>query len=178
MVRCFVGIMVPEEIKDCIIDLQGKILNSNIQAKPVERENLHISLSFLGEVYDLQNIIEKLKYSVSGIKKFFVKIKNIRLIPNESFVRVIALDVIEESNSLENLRMRIVKNVGGESHEPHLTLCRVKKILDKKKFMEKIKQMLNCECGGFEVKNVQLIKSELSRVGPTYSIIESFSLVD
>ncbi len=168
--------MLPDEIKGKLLSLQKMLSKMAIKCKFVESENLHISLSFLGEVNDIRVVVDNLKSAVKGFNKFNVNVKNVLLIPNENFIRVIALDVIDEKSVLENLRLKVKDIVGGKSYEAHVTLCRVKTIENKKSFQEKINSLLDYDAGIFEVNGLQLIKSELSRNGPIYSIVEGFSL--
>ena len=50
MVRCFIGVLIPEEIKESIELIKESLIKLPMQCKFVERENLHICFSFLGEV--------------------------------------------------------------------------------------------------------------------------------
>ena len=52
----------------------------------------------------------------------------------------------------------------------HLTLMRVKNVLDKKIFLENIKK-LELQNISFQVSSIFLIKSELGEAGPVYSNI-------
>ncbi len=176
MVRCFIGIMIPEGLKDGIESLQKKIVGTGAQCKLVERENLHLSLSFLGDVEDLEGISEKTKMAVTGMKRFSVDVKGIMFIPNEKFIRVIALDTHDNTGELERLRLNVRKIVGGDSYKAHATLCRVKNIPDKKQFLELIAPLMGYDAGSFDVNSIQLIKSELSSEGPVYTVVEDFPL--
>jgi 2'-5' RNA ligase len=176
MVRCFVGLFIPTEIKEKIIKIQNQIQKLPITLKLVEAENLHICLSFLGEVKEekIKNICEKLDSICKRYNKFEVEISGIKLIPSENYVRVLALDV--KSNMLESIRKDVEKEIGGDSKPLHLTLCRIKKIEDKKETIEKIKK-IESEVGKFEVEKISLIKSILQKSGPIYtSLYDSFLL--
>ncbi|MEM5790591.1 MAG: RNA 2',3'-cyclic phosphodiesterase [Candidatus Aenigmatarchaeota archaeon] len=171
MVRCFVGVLIPESLKEKILDLQN-YLSSFIKAKFVEKENLHLCFSFLGEKNEEE--IDLIKKSLDEISKNFktfeIKIKGIKLIPSEKFVRVIALDTFDEKRISESLRFEILNKIDGDSKPLHLTLCRVKS-MDRKKFFENIKKIRDLDIGIFSLNSIQLIKSELSKKGPVYEII-------
>jgi 2'-5' RNA ligase len=49
--RAFIAIKCPDELKDGIIEFQKKIDNLG-KVKTVERENVHMTLKFLGDVDD------------------------------------------------------------------------------------------------------------------------------
>ncbi|MEM7825527.1 MAG: RNA 2',3'-cyclic phosphodiesterase [Candidatus Aenigmatarchaeota archaeon] len=173
MVRCFIGILLPEEIKESIIKVVEKIRNLPLECKFVEKDNLHICLSFLSEISEseIEKISKDLETISLGFKPFDVFIKGIKLIPNESFLRVIALDVLDQTGRIESLRKGIVKIIGGDSKPPHITLCRIKNVKKKELTLQNLKKLGSLEIGRFKIEKIQLIKSELRREGPIYSVI-------
>lgn len=174
MVRLFVGIFVPENLKQKIVSLQKEIGKLPINCKFVEPENLHISLSFLGEVEEenVKTISEKLEEVSKTYGKFEVDVSELSLIPNKNYVRVIALET--KSEMLQQISRHMEKEIGGDVKPPHLTLCRVKSISDKNIFYQKISD-LDSSLGKFVVDSVDLIKSELGTSGPVYtSLHKSF----
>jgi 2'-5' RNA ligase len=177
MVRCFIGFLVPENVKEHIVKIQGEISKLPIVCKFVEVENLHVCLSFLGETDVVNEIIKTLDEICSNYKRFDVSIGKVRLIPNENYIRVLALDVSERTGNIEKISKDIVRQIGGDSKPPHLTLCRVKSISDKKNVIQKLKEM-GIEKISFTVSAIQLIKSELRRAGPVYSVIHESKLKD
>ncbi len=176
--RVFVGIILPKEISSKIKEIQKEIEKMPIKCKMVEEYNLHICLSFLGEVEEKKvEIFKKILDSIATKhKKFETKIEKIKLIPNENFVRVIALDV--NSEELEKIRREVESKIGGDSKPLHITLCRVKNISDKKKFFEKYEKIKNVSIGIFKVESLQIIKSILTREGPIYEIVHESKLLD
>ncbi len=175
MVRAFVGVPIPETIKSYLVGIQAKLNSLPIKSKLVEFENLHISLSFLGDIDEsaVEAIKSKLDYLSELYKNFEISIGDILLIPNEKFTRVIALDV--KSELLETLRKEIVKQVGGESHPAHLTLARVKTIGDKSGFLEKVKE-IELSRKNFTIDGICLFESKLQKGGPVYTILHKAHL--
>ena len=176
MVRCFIGIFIPEECKEAICRLQEKIKRLPIKCKFVERENLHISLSFLGEISEekVRKVERELGNLVNEFSSFKVKCKDILFIPNKRYFRVLALDVKEGRNILIAISNEIKRRVGGDVKPPHLTLCRVKKVLEKEvviKSLEKEESSFS-----FIVESIDLVKSTLSPKGPIYQVIKELKL--
>jgi 2'-5' RNA ligase len=176
MVRCFVGILLPQEIKNKIASIQENIKSMPISCKFVEPENIHICLSFLGEVEEsksdfISTLLDKICESYENLE---IKIEKIKLIPNEKYVRVIAFNV--ESKLLDSLRNEISRKIGGDSKPLHVTLCRVKNISDKRRFLELYKEIENSGVGTLTISSIQLIKSELSREGPKYIAVHESKL--
>lgn len=175
MVRCFVGFILPESVKEKIVPIQEEIKKLPIVCKFVEKENLHICFSFLGELKEssLEEVEHSLEILTKDFKSIKVRVDGIKLIPNENFVRVLALDVV--SDELELLMAKIKKEVGGDVKPPHITLCRVKNIRNKEYVIQKLKE-IKVEEFKFLVDSICLIKSELKRSGPVYTIMKKFNL--
>lgn len=175
MVRAFIGVVAPEDVKKAIANIQQQLRLLPIKAKFVELGNLHISLSFLGDIGDAE--IERIKILLdkiaSSYSKFEVILNGIALIPNERFVRVIAIDV--KNQILESLRKDVVKSIGGESHPAHLTLGRIKSIDDKDRFRENI-SMIKYSDIHVEIDAICLIKSSLNGDGPLYTVLHKSHL--
>jgi len=175
--RCFIGFFVPDEIKPQIVAAQNRLKHLPVVCKFVEDENLHACISFLGEVSDedVAKIAVKLENICKNHPKFRINVDGIKLIPNEKYLRVVGLDVSEESGILKTLSSDIKNSIGGDCKPAHITLCRVKNIVDKDKTVEKIKR-IETEVDGFGVNSIDLIKSVVSRSGPIYTVVKSCKL--
>ncbi|MEK6909652.1 MAG: RNA 2',3'-cyclic phosphodiesterase [Candidatus Aenigmatarchaeota archaeon] len=175
MVRAFIGVVIPDDIKRYVIGIQDQLKSLPIETKFVEPENLHISLSFLGDVEDAE--VEKIKFKLDEISKsyaaFEIIIGNIILIPNEKFTRVVALDV--KNDVLEAIRKDVVKSIGGKSHSAHLTLARVKVITEREKFIENVNKIVQKEMR-VKVDGICLVESVLRENGPVYKILHKSHL--
>jgi 2'-5' RNA ligase len=166
--------MIPESIKSNIIEIQQHLKTLPIEAKYIESENLHLSLSFLGEIDDIEvkRISDILDLICSNCKKFEIAVSRINLIPNENYVRVIVLDV-EKELTLDKIAKGVKEGIGGDIKPPHITLCRVKNI-DKKISIPQIKKIeINFK---FKVSSVSLVKSVLQKTGPFYQVIHEGKL--
>ena len=175
MVRCFIGVLIPENLKDNIVKMQQSIKSLPIDCKAVEQENLHICLSFLGEVNDenLGILCKNLDMVCSEHHSLEVGVSGIKFIPNEKYVRVIVLECI--SADLGILSKNIQQNVGGDAKPPHITLCRVKNIGENEQTIKKMKEIESC-VGMFEISSIQLIKSQLEKSGPVYTVLHESKL--
>ena len=176
MARVFVGVLLPDSLKDSVERLQKSLGNLPMECKLVERENLHISLDFIGEANqgELESIKNKISEIVSNVKKFQIEFGEMKLIPNERLIRVIGLEA--RSPELELLGREMKIKIGGDVKPPHLTLCRVKKISTRKSFLDMFQKFKKERIGSFEVKSIQLIESRLLSEGPVYSVVADFSL--
>lgn len=174
MLRLFTCIQIPDNLRKTIINFQEDLMKVPIKAKFIEPENLHITIVFLGNVDEnkLSLLKRNLDDSVKGVKKFHVKLEGLKLIPNENFIRVIGIDVKDEEENISKLIRMVGKSLGGKYHEStKLTLCRVKKILNKELLREFIEKNRDIEIGMIHVENVSLIKSKLTKKGPIYETL-------
>jgi 2'-5' RNA ligase len=171
--RTFIGIIAPESVKDVVRKLQKELQEVGVVGKYVERENLHVNLSFLGEISEEESaeIGAKMDMIAKGYKKFVVNLRGVKPIPNLKFVRVVALSVEEGKNFLTSLINDIQKSIGGDAKPAHMTLCRVKGLKNKKRFLENIEKNESTTFASFEVNSIQLIRSELGEEGPRYTVI-------
>jgi len=169
--RVFIGSILPEEIRDEIEKVQMEI-RKYVVAKFVEKENLHICYSFLGEISNEKVELIKRKLEILSYENSFKVVSDsIKLIPSQDFIRVIALDV--KSNDGEKIRKWIEENIGGDSKPLHITLCRVKKV-NKKELFEYLKnKKINIQ---FEISEISLIESILTYSGPIYKKIFNVEL--
>jgi len=172
MVRCFVGYLLPDGVKKEIVDLQNKMGEWPLLCKMVERENLHINFSFLGEIdeNEIKNISEKMDAIARGLGKIEIEVDGLEAIPSESYIRVLALSVLDNRGMLKVLFEEIKKHIGGDSKPPHVTLCRVRGMKNKNELKEKL-GAANINHISLTIEAIQLIKSDLNRAGPVYSII-------
>jgi 2'-5' RNA ligase len=175
MASVFIGILLPDTLKDSVVSLQENLKNLPIECKFVERENLHISLDFIGEVAEgsMEELGNKITAVTESVRKFDVEIGGLKLIPNEKFVRVIALDA--NSRELSDLGKKLKETVGGDVKPPHITLCRVKKILAKNQLLERF-MLIKPLTALLKVTSIKLIRSELRPNGPAYETVSEFLL--
>ncbi len=172
--RLFLAIDIPEEIKEEISKFQGQLKMKGI--KLVEKENLHITVKFLGEI-DEETLKEILNLDLS-IQPVKIKLKTLGTFPNSNYIRVIWIGVYNE-NLIEIFKEvdKKLSNLGfkreGE-YVPHLTIGRVKFIDNKKKLKDRIEKYKDVDFGEFEAQHIKLYKSTLTPNGPIYEVIKEW----
>ena len=176
--RLFIAIDLPEEIKQILEEVKAPLKDIK-GVKPVKKDNIHITLKFLGEVDDnkLSQIISALR-KVS-FKPFSVYLDKLGFFPNEKRIRVLWVDAKPEK-PLKELKQQIDKVLPSfkDDHpfKSHITFARIKYIPswnDKKKILELItnKQLGKKE---FLVDTFKLYKSILTPKGPIYGVLNEF----
>jgi len=176
--RLFVGFLLPEENKPAILKLQSEIEHLGADCKNVEKDNLHVSMSFLGETHsdDVGQLAKEIEKVALSTKKITVDINGTRAIPSRNFIRVIALSVNDNDGNLERLLEEIRQKIGGDVKPPHLTLCRVRSTRNKEKLLDFIEKYENKYFTSIQISKLQLIESRLGRNGPVYSVVSESEL--
>ncbi len=176
MLRLFTCVKVPDELREKVVSFQNEMIKLPIKVKFVEKENLHLTVTFLGDVNEdkVEYLKSQLDLSLVDVKRFNLKLEGLKIIPNENYIKVLGIQVVSEE--MPELIKKVAKYIGGDYHEDtKLTLCRVKNVMDKKIIKDFIEKNRNIKIGEFEVQSVALVKSTLTRGGPVYeNIHESF----
>lgn len=174
--RAFISIELPKEVKDELWKLQEGFKDL-AKIKWVAKKNIHCCLKFLSEVSESK--IEKVKEALKKVKfeSLEVSTNKIGVFPSESHVNVIWID-LDPANKIINLQSDIEDSLENlferdKRFAVHVTIGRVKSVKDKKKFIEKLRS-LKVKKMKFEIKNFYLLKSELTKEGPRYKILEKF----
>lgn len=178
--RSFIAIEVPEDIRERVATLNSEFRIPNSEfIKWVNKENLHLTLIFLGEVKE--DFLEKVKVRLSEITSqkspFYLSLKGLGAFPNIRNPRVIWIGVKKGDEEIEAIQGEIEKELTKIGYQPeprkfhpHLTIGRVKsfganKILSE--FFEKDYQSRD-----FLVESVVLFKSTLTPQGPIYEKLQ------
>lgn len=174
--RLFLAIDLPKEIKDYLFELEKKVKEAKITW--VSKKNLHLTIKFLGEVN--QKDLPKLKEQIKIIHpKLRVKLSEIGFFPDSKDPRVIWL-AIEPEEEVIHLQQKIDAQLltlfpGEQKFQAHLTLGRIKSIRRKEDFFNSILS-IHLEQKSFEISSFQLMKSELTKLGPIYETLENIPL--
>ncbi len=181
--RLFVAVDMSEELRERLNEL-CQLVGKFKGVKPVERENLHITLMFLGEVPDRRVEVVKEKLREVKAEPFRLHLKGIGFFPSAGQVRVIWVGVEEgkeEISKLADLVGNSMKKLGFKRDKEfvaHATIARVKKIAgeDKRKLLQALEPYMNEDFGWMDVKEFKLKKSTLTSSGPIYEDLEIYEL--
>ena len=113
MLRLFVCVWIPDTLREKIVKFQEEIMKLPLKGKFVEPQNLHVTVTFLGnkkneEVTPLKRNLDK---AVSDIDKFHVKLEGLKLIPNEDFIRVIVIGLKDSEISDDIAKAAEAQNI-------------------------------------------------------------------
>ncbi|HIJ98946.1 TPA: RNA 2',3'-cyclic phosphodiesterase [archaeon] len=181
--RTFIAVELSEEQKNKLLELQQAIKKVGMQAKFVEKENIHITLKFLGEIEqkDLDIIKDSIEEAVQGIKSFQISIKGVGAFPSLARPRVIWADVEDGKDELIELANRIDEKVvlrefDKKPFSPHITVARLKTPKHIAALAEIERDYEEFEFGKITVSEVKIKESELTPKGPIYRDLIFFGL--
>ncbi len=180
MVRLFVAVDLSDELRGRIVRFRDEVASSGADVKPVEDENLHITIRFLGEVRDelLGEVMDNLR--TLSFSKFNIHVKGVGAFPTLTSPRVIWVGVEEGAEELKSLHDEVERLVGryGVSDEreftPHITVARVRGRAGP--LGRLINQWREYDFGWQAVDSVVLKKSTLTPRGPIYENLLTVSL--
>jgi 2'-5' RNA ligase len=176
--RCFICLELPRDSIEYIEELQNQIKTKNILGgKYTDPENLHLTLKFLGEISPEK--IEKVKKRLEKIKlrNFSVSLSELGLFIKKKekilWIKLNGRGVFELQREIdENLKDLFEKE---NRFMSHITIARIKKIFDKKIFLEYVKN-IKVKKNNFEISEFILKKSELTPQGPIYTDLQRYKI--
>jgi len=180
MVRLFISINVPIAIKEELVKFQNK-LSSLIEGTLTPIDNLHITIKFLGEVKDLEQI-KSICVEAIPLPKFTAEIKGTSVFPSTDRIRLVWAGIGAGTEALASIRKgldeRLDKLGFGDDKDfrAHITLARVKKVLHKPALKALLNNNHDNMFGKFRADKVSLMESLLEKTGAVHSEIASFTL--
>ncbi len=181
--RIFFSIEIPQEVKEELLFYQEDFKkNISRGVKWVEKENIHITLGFLGSIKN-----ERINLLIRDIEevemeKFFISLKKISYFPPIKRTAKL-IWVTGESDGVYKLQEKIeevvvpkYKTEKEKNFNLHLTLGKIKS-WDFSRIPTMLIPEINEEVNiNFEVSSFNLVESKLKKEGPDYNIIKRYNL--
>lgn len=185
MKRLFIAINTPQKIKEILASYQEQY--SFLPAKWVEKENLHITLFFIGSVADsgLCKVLDLVNESVKKTEPFNIELEKITYFPKKKFPPKMiwaeaknCKEIAKMQKNLEDIFLptQNPNQSAAKSFRPHITLARLKQWQLRQMEEEEIFQIDEDINMSFCVNSVELMESQLKRTGPKYFTLSSIPL--
>ncbi|HOK40945.1 MAG TPA: RNA 2',3'-cyclic phosphodiesterase [bacterium] len=186
-IRLFWAIDIPEELKAKLFFSEIKKINN---LKIVKRENLHLTLCFLGEIPEtiFNSYSEKIKtLDTNDVNAFTIELKNTGVFPDLKRPSVFWIGVIDKELLINKLYKKIydfsLKELKeyfiekkSQKFQPHITIGRIKGKTNSNTIKEIIKKYTDYSFGKFEVDKIKLYQSTLKPTGSEYIKIFEINL--
>ena len=179
--RLFIACVIPEKIRKFLHDIQGELKKSGSDAKWVEKENIHLTLKFFGNVNleKIKNLTHALSEAFSRRPVFDVSLNKIGCFPSLSQPRVVWAGLKDNKSQLKEIAQLLEESflkIGFEKEsrefQAHITLGRLRSFLNKLSLIERIDSLnKNLIEQNFSLNNITLFESQLTPHGPLYSTL-------
>lgn len=177
--RIFIAIDVEDPALISTVErVKGALLSSGAQMKPVEPQNLHFTIRFIGEVS--RATVEAVARALSRLEfsPFVIKLEGLGAFPSEHSPRVIWIGASEGSERMKELRDKVeelLRSLGippeREAFVPHLTIARMKGSRPPPSFSKIFREYSDQDFGTMLVDKVRLKRSTLTPRGPIYDTL-------
>jgi 2'-5' RNA ligase len=128
--RLFIAIDIPKQMKSEVQRLQNALRQAAVSGRYVPIDNMHITLSFLGETDDAYSAVSAMKHAAEGIRCFPLHLGGYNYFEREgsktSYVEV--LGDMRELRALHSALTAALRDYGFKTDykqfTPHITLAR------------------------------------------------------
>ena len=201
--RAFFAVDLPDPLTDAIAAAQ-RPLTEAAGIDPVDPTQAHLTLKFLGEVDDgghdgsgddgdhddpdddipLDEMLAAGERAVerAAVDPFTCRVRGYGVFPSPEYISVVWAGVGEGAEELTRLHEALeaettARGVDAEPHAftPHVTIARMRDGRGKG-HVQRVVREREPEIGRFEVAEIRLLSSTLTRDGPIYESVESFGL--
>jgi 2'-5' RNA ligase len=182
--RIFIAINLPDGIKEYLVSFREKW--PELPARWTKKENLHLTLVFLGNISDeeLLKVCQIVRGSASRSKHFPIRLTKIIYGPPRTLPPRMVWVQGELSETLAALQDDLERSLAKElrfstenrAFSPHITLARIH-TWSWRRFDREERPEINEEIDlSFEVTSLEIMESRLKRGGAEYTILESVPL--
>jgi len=184
MIRTFIAIDTPDEVKDVIEDATSSLKETRADVRWEPKEKFHITLKFLGNVREetLPPLVKALDEQIALLPEFTIVYAGIGCFPNCRSPRVIWVGCNNKDGVLLQIQRAVEQATvpfGFPSEErafhPHITLGRVKSHRNLDRLILTL-QSITLQTEPVPVSEVLVMKSELRPSGSVYTVIHRIPL--
>lgn len=178
-IRTFVSIDVDDNrVLSEVDSVASTLLSLGGDLKPVGRENIHLTLKFLGNVDSVR--IEDIKLALGKVKfsPFQMEIKGAGAFPSFSRMSVIWVGIEEGWTQIQEVYEQTETLFSGlgfpresRTFSPHITIARVKTGRRRDEIASLLRRLEDKSFGTFTADKLRLKQSVLSSSGPHYSTL-------
>lgn len=183
--RTFLALPMDMGIIDRLVKAQGRLAQAGADVRWVDRENLHVTVKFLGGVADreLGQVCSIAQEIASQIDAFEFVVQGLVAQPPTGQLRMVWAGVEEVTGRLRQLQEIAEKAYVGlgfkqenRLYTSHLTLGRIKAGTNVDQLREAVKEFAETDFGVQAADELIVFSSQLEREGPTYTALVTVPL--
>jgi RNA 2',3'-cyclic 3'-phosphodiesterase len=184
MPRLFIAFEIAEDVLDAVQDELRRLKQTGADVRWAARDHLHVTLRFLGEVPEesIGAVEEMLVAACARFGRMDLEARGVGTFPAGARPRVVWVGVQGKDEAhraaLHGLRSAVHDGASAlgfptdrDEFRPHLTLGRVKGPAKIRPLVDLVREDRDREFGRFEVGELVLFRSQLSRDGSVYTAL-------
>ena len=184
--RTFVAVELNDPTRRALGDAVGRMREAAPDLKWVAPQGMHLTLKFIGELkdQDVGAALEALRAAAAGCEPFAMRVSGVSGFPPRGRPRVVHAPLEEPTGALAELARTVEEGLAEavgvkrekRAFKAHVTLARVRRGANCPPASELADRAGNVEFGKVEVKDIVLMKSDLTPRGAVYSVLERIPL--
>ncbi len=180
--RAFVAMELPPLVLDSLSSFLGQVSSVGADLKVVERENLHFTVKFLGEITDAEAREADSRLRRLRLPAIRVEVKGVGAFPELSRPRVVWAGAARGREGLVAAAQAIVDSLAGigerdeRPFQPHVTVARVRSAANIRGLQELVRDNSDRVFGEAGINEFKLKSSRLTPSGPIYSDAGAYPL--
>jgi len=174
---------VSPEVRGNLIKVEEELKQTRADIKLVEKENLHFTVKFLGEVPD--SVIDEadMRLRTLSLRRMEVGVRGLGAFPDARRPRVVwagvaPQDIASISSSGQQV-IDVLEGIGDSDDRgfhPHITVARVRSPRNLEALTSMIRDCSTREFGRSTITALKLKSSSLTPIGPTYRDVKEYIL--
>ncbi len=182
--RAFTALEVSGGVLDSLVSFQQEISATGADIRLVERENLHFTVKFLGEISEAQAADARSRLEKLTLRGAEVEVKGAGAFPSSARPRVVWAGVAREHEAVVSPIAQAViaslEGIGEKDDRPfraHITLGRVRTGRNSSELSDLLRESADREFGLVRLSELKLKSSVLTPSGPVYKDLGRYTLV-
>ncbi|MCE4619262.1 MAG: RNA 2',3'-cyclic phosphodiesterase [Desulfurococcales archaeon] len=178
--RVFIAVDIEDPLVLSVLErIKDALVSTRVPMKPVETQNIHLTLRFIGEVprAKVNEIIEEVLKPIQE-EKFKIRLHGLGAFPSLARPRVVWVGVSDGAERLVKIRNAVedrLRKLGFPPDKPkfvpHITLARIKGSRNLPSLTKILVDYSDYDIGEIVVDSIRLKKSTLTRSGPIYETL-------
>jgi len=180
-IRTFIAVELSPAVKNGLTALQEELAQSGSGVKWTRPDNMHLTLLFLGEVEELEvvSICRLVAQRARKHEPFTLDVSGLGGFPNNRRPKILWAGVTEGVAELRALHADLEEGLldlgcyrrEGREYTPHLTLGRLSHDDRADAWGPILGRHANWDGGSMPVDEVLVMRSEMRKAGPEYSVL-------
>jgi 2'-5' RNA ligase len=180
-IRVFIAVDIGESVRKKAAAMQERLSPSGGGVKWVDPASMHLTLLFLGEVEELEvvSICRIVKQQAGKLPPFTLELGGLGAFPTPRRPKILWIGVTQGAEELTRLHDALEEPLlelgcyrrEDRAYSPHLTLGRLTQEDRGNAWSSILAKYAEWEGGSTEITEVLVMRSELNRDGPVYSVM-------